>query len=140
MDTARERLAQAMDGRRIELGMRWTGVARAMGMSVQNLARIRDGKIAVTKEATAAIERALHWGTGSVEAVLADGSPTPLRVPTPTRQEQARSIVLAATRDDLVRMANAYAEVFGEEMGEAFLLRAAEIRAEAADERASGLG
>lgn len=88
----------------------------------------------------AGIDTALQLQSGTIADVAA-GRPFNVAGPKPpprTRQEQARSVVLNATRDDLVRMANAYAEVFGEAEGEAFLLRAAEIRAEAAEER--GLG
>jgi hypothetical protein len=78
VDTTRAHLADEMDVRRIELGLRWTEVARTMPMSVQNLARIRNGEITVTREAAAAIERALRWQAGSVRQVLAGGEPTPL--------------------------------------------------------------
>lgn len=72
MDANRERLARAMDARRIDLGLRWQQVAARAHMSVGNLSRIRNGSITLTQLAAAAIERALEWPRGTIDAYLRD--------------------------------------------------------------------
>lgn len=137
MDTARADLADKMNQRRLHLGIRWVEVARRAGMSPQNLSRIRRGEISLTEDAAAGIERALRFVAGSVSK----GNPVPLDdrpAPTDGRREQAHSIIVNASLNELMAMANAYVEAFDEEAGEAFLRRAQEIRGEAAEER--GLG
>lgn len=74
---AREQLARAMEKRRIELRLQWTDVARRARMSPQNLLRIRHGTISITWKAADAIEHALEWTSGSVEAILTGGDPAP---------------------------------------------------------------
>jgi transcriptional regulator with XRE-family HTH domain len=133
-------LADQLNKRRLQLGIRWVEVARRAGMTPQNLSRIRRGEISLTRDAAAGIERALQFAEGSV----ADGNPVPTKEPSPhaavRRQERARSVIVSASLQELNEMATAYAEAFGESEGEAFLLRALEIRtaAEAGDKRAPG--
>lgn len=80
MDAGRERLTEELNQRRRALKLRWNAVAVRLEMSVQNLLRIRQGDISISEDAEDAIERFLRWETGSVQAVLAGGEPTPLKV------------------------------------------------------------
>lgn len=134
------RLAERMDYRRAELMMTWDDVAGTGGISVATLRRVRRGA-PVTIDNALAIERGLRWASDSVRRVLAGGEPEARDVatasPSPRRQQESRSFIVGLTRDELVRLADIYAEAFGEQAAEAFLLRAAEIRhaaAEAADQ------
>lgn len=127
MDTGRARLAGEMDARRLELGLRWSGVARQMRMSVQNLARIRNGEIAVTKDAAAAIERALRWTTGSVQRALDGGRPELAEhEETPATTRMA---ILTATSEQLVEMRQVVEDVLGAETANRWLTGALEMRA-----------
>jgi transcriptional regulator with XRE-family HTH domain len=133
VDTARARLADQLNKRRLQLGIRWVEVARRAGMTVQNLSRIRRGEIGLSQDAAAGIERALWFAEGSVAA----GNPIPVDdppLPVAARRQEARGFIVGLTRDELVRLADIYAEAFGEQAAEAFLLRAAEIRHAAADQ------
>lgn len=72
---AAQRLNTAMDARRTELRLRWTQVAQRAGMTPRNLERIRKGETAITPFTAVAIERALEWAEGGVEAALAGAEP-----------------------------------------------------------------
>lgn len=72
------RLGAAMNDSRVDMGLRWSEVARRAGMSPQNLLRIRKGEIAVTELSARSIERVFDWPQGRVKALLDDsGSPLP---------------------------------------------------------------
>lgn len=73
-DKAEQRLEQAMNERRLDLGMRWNEVARRAGVSTETLFRFRKGLR--TEETTHAVERALQWQRGSVDIILAGGQPS----------------------------------------------------------------
>lgn len=127
------RLAELMDYRRAELGLTWDEVAATGGMSVATLRRVRRGHT-ITSDNMVAIERGLQWGLDSVRRVLAGGDSIPIKERSvEVRRQEAASFIVALTRDELVNLANVYAEAFGEQAGEAFLLRAAEIRTAAAE-------
>lgn len=70
---AEQRLEQAMNERRLDLGMRWNEVARRAGVSTETLFRFRKGLR--TEDTTHAVERALQWRRGSVDAILTGGKP-----------------------------------------------------------------
>lgn len=80
MDADRQRLADAMEDRRLQLRLKWIEVARRAEMSESNLVRIRKGEIALTPLAARAIEDALEWEAKSIEGVLRGEAPKP-RVP-----------------------------------------------------------
>ena len=130
MDTDRAQLDTTLNQRRLQLGLRWVAVARRAGMTPQNLNRIRNGEISLSENAAAGIERALEYVAGT----LASGNPVPSEdqpKPAATRRNEARRFIASLTREELVDAANLYAEAFGDEAAEAFLLRAAEIRRDA---------
>lgn len=77
-DDPRAALADQMNRYRLRLGLRWTHVATRAGMTEPNLRRIRNGEYAVTDWAAARIEKALRWEPGSIDAILAGGTPTEL--------------------------------------------------------------
>lgn len=70
VETARERLANAMDKRRLELRIRWNEVARRARMDPANVRRIRKGEIPVTSDAAYALEEALDWPHGRIDQLL----------------------------------------------------------------------
>lgn len=70
-----------MDGRRKELGLRWADVAERGGITTQTLRGIRAGTRQPRGLTRAAIERALDWEPGSVDAILAGDKPTSVTQP-----------------------------------------------------------
>ncbi len=67
----RERLSEAMEDRRIELGMSWADVADEARISIAHLRRIRTGHATLTPLAARKIEKGLRWKAGSVRDILA---------------------------------------------------------------------
>jgi transcriptional regulator with XRE-family HTH domain len=66
----RERLSEAMEDRRIELGMSWADVADEAKISIAHLRRIRTGHATLTPLAARKIEKGLRWKAGSVRDIL----------------------------------------------------------------------
>jgi len=72
------RLAELMEERRLDLGLRWNDVAAESGMSVEGLrAMRRDGAVPRALNQRG-IEKALRWERGSVKRVLRGEDPVPL--------------------------------------------------------------
>lgn len=71
-------LDQAMEHRRLELGMSWKEVAAAAGVSVETLTALRKGRVnaananPLTKRG---VERALKWEPGGFDEALAGRAP-----------------------------------------------------------------
>lgn len=78
--SARERLAQHMDSRRVDLALRWADVAAMSGVSTETLRQARQGPGAIRPLTKRGIERALQWEAGSVNRILAGGEPVPVNV------------------------------------------------------------
>lgn len=74
-------LDRHMNGRRKDLGLRWLDVAQRGGITTQTLRELRAGAREPRELTKAAIERALEWEPGSVDAILAGGEPTPVPQP-----------------------------------------------------------
>lgn len=74
--TQRERLAQHMDERRIDLGLRWADVADLAGLTPEGLRGVRRGDGELRGLTRRGIEDALQWSRGSVQTVLAGGEPS----------------------------------------------------------------
>lgn len=74
--SARDRLAQHLDERRLDLGMKWADVAANSGLTTETLRQVRSGSSAIRPLTARAIELALGWTRGSVQAVLQGGEPT----------------------------------------------------------------
>ncbi|MBB6173704.1 transcriptional regulator with XRE-family HTH domain [Nocardiopsis mwathae] len=68
-------LDQAMDDRRLELGLRWKDVAVRAGTSEQALRDIRRGRSFPRDLTIRRLEETLGWAPGSVRAVLDGGEP-----------------------------------------------------------------
>ncbi|MFG2699570.1 hypothetical protein [Streptomyces sp. NPDC048386] len=73
-----ERLDEAMNRRRLELRLKWIGVAQAAGVSYTALNAIRKGTYRPAELTAYAIDEALRWKAGSVYAILDGGSPEPV--------------------------------------------------------------
>jgi hypothetical protein len=80
-ETFSNALDRHMNGRRKKLGLRWVDVAQRGGITTQTLRELRAG-IREPRELTkAAIERALEWAAGSIDAIRDGDEPT--EVPQP---------------------------------------------------------
>jgi hypothetical protein len=79
MTPQRERLKTAIENRAVELRLKLNKVAQRADMSAANFLRIRTGEVALTPLAAAAIEDALEWENGSIQAILDGRDPTPRR-------------------------------------------------------------
>lgn len=77
MTPDRERLKAAIEARAVELGLRLRQVASRAHMTESNLYRIRMAEIELTDAARIALEDALEWERGSIQAILDGGHPTP---------------------------------------------------------------
>lgn len=73
-----QQLDKAMNDRRLQLRMTWNDLAKAAGISDVTLRAIRRGDNQPSPLTRRRIEDALQWTHGSIEAVLADGEPTPI--------------------------------------------------------------
>lgn len=90
MTPDRERLKAAIDLRAAGLGLFLREVASRAHMDGSNLYRIRTGENELTTSACIAIEEALQWERGSIQAILDGGEPTPAEgaaTPATTRAE-----------------------------------------------------
>jgi transcriptional regulator with XRE-family HTH domain len=120
VDPARERLAAAMNRRRLDLGIRWREVAQRAGMTEQNLIKIRKGVTNLTEDAGAAIERALRWQAGSVAAVIMGDEPVESHAP----DRPTRPGIENATPEQLVEMRQIVEDVMGPDAADEFLRKA----------------
>jgi transcriptional regulator with XRE-family HTH domain len=73
----RERLAQMIRVRRLELGLSATKAAQAAGIDRATWSNAETGTRRTLEHNHVGIERALSWRPGSIEAILAGGEPTP---------------------------------------------------------------
>jgi len=75
---ARQRLADLMERRRLDLGLTWREVAEAGNISYEVIRAIRHGNGQIRPLSKRGIEVGLHWESGSVQDVLDDRDPTPI--------------------------------------------------------------
>ncbi|MEU4590083.1 hypothetical protein [Micromonospora aurantiaca (nom. illeg.)] len=73
----RARLADMIEGRRIELGISVSKAAQAAGIDRATWSSAEKGERATQPHNWAGIERALQWKPGSVRAILDGDDPTP---------------------------------------------------------------
>lgn len=109
-------LADRMDRRRAELGLRWADVADRGGITTQTLREVRAGARRLRGLTKAAIERALEWAPGSVDVILDGGEPQPVLVSSQASEstpEQAVSTLL----ENIVKVRRA----FGDDAARAFI-------------------
>lgn len=127
MDADHTHLTDALNKRRLKLGLRWSEVARKAGMTAGNLARIRKGEIGLTDVAAAGLERALLF----VEGSLAAGEPVPAEhegLPTDPASRATRERIVASSPEKLAEMYLLVEDELGTEEAERFLRRALELR------------
>lgn len=77
---ARDRLSRLMGSRRADLRLQWSEVAERAGLTREGLLNIRKGTGDIRPLSKRGIEDALQWASGSVDAILAGGEPSPLLV------------------------------------------------------------
>jgi ribosomal protein L30/L7E len=106
-----------MDQRRRDLGMAWSRIAADAGITVETLRALRRGANEPSNLTKSGIERALQWGRGSVDKVLAGGEPTLSRTPEESiRSLQERTQSLRETLELLrLRIKQSVGEVVDEE-------------------------
>jgi transcriptional regulator with XRE-family HTH domain len=75
---AASRLDEAMNERRIALGLEWKQIAQRAGLSEFHLRRIRRGQYKPRELTRAELERVLEWAPGSIDAILDGRLPTAL--------------------------------------------------------------
>lgn len=85
--SGRQRLGDQMNERRLDLGLTWDQVASDAKIHRETLRQIRRGTSELRGLTKRGIERALHWEPGSIDLILAGGSPVPTGETTPVRQE-----------------------------------------------------
>lgn len=81
MTPKHERLADAIEDRRGELGLSLREVAQLAKITGETLRAVRKGANDPSALTKRGIERALQWAPGSVDSVLAGGRPRAARAP-----------------------------------------------------------
>jgi transcriptional regulator with XRE-family HTH domain len=126
------RLADAVKGRRLELGLSQDGVAttaRQAGyqLSAQTMREIEQGRrSSVSARTVVALEHALGWSSGSVALVQAGEHPEPVAVPTDDVAElrrelrELRDAVLGEPKIDDVRTVAGVLRMFSPEQRRVF--------------------
>lgn len=75
-------LDRAIQQRLAEIGMDYTALAAESGVRTQTIRDLRRGRTRRVRDLTAwALDDALRWERGSLQAVMAGGTPTPLLPP-----------------------------------------------------------
>ena len=72
---SRQRLADLMERRRLDLGLTWREVAEAGNISYEVIRAIRNGNSQIRPLSQHGIEVGLRWAGGSVQSVLDGGDP-----------------------------------------------------------------
>jgi transcriptional regulator with XRE-family HTH domain len=104
---SREQLHAWMDESREELRLTWADIARDMGMTEENLLRIRKGRISISMKAAKRIADALQWEHGSVEAAVLEGRKPRSRTSAPSKPGESQPVAASGdtlTGEDEVRL------------------------------------
>lgn len=95
MSPGRVRLRDAMEERRLELGLAWADVEKRDGPTMATLRAIRRGDpTAVSPLTRARIAAALEWDRKYVDALLADTPPDGDVVPLPDPEDVYEQVIL----------------------------------------------
>ncbi|MFF8980216.1 hypothetical protein ACF08A_25815 [Streptomyces cellulosae] len=78
MSELAQRRDEAMNRRRLELGMTWRQVAAAARISYETLRAVRKGDTAGGELTLSSIEKALHWSPGAFADIDSGHEPLPL--------------------------------------------------------------
>ncbi|ONF62264.1 hypothetical protein [Amycolatopsis keratiniphila] len=102
----RAALAEKMDDRRAYLRIKWQDVAKRAVLSIATLGRVRSGKGELTTDTKYAIEDALEWERGSIDAILDGGEPTPKpeTPPVPAAGGNPRALIAEWTPAEIARV------------------------------------
>jgi hypothetical protein len=76
--SSRNHLGDAMNRRRLDLGLRWEVVAESAGISVTGLRLLRTTGGTPRELTQRGLEKALAWEPGSIRAILDGGDPVPV--------------------------------------------------------------
>jgi transcriptional regulator with XRE-family HTH domain len=136
---SRERLADRVRKRRLELGLSVRAAAKAAGVDRATWGSLEDSTRATRTQYFAGIERALEWAAGSCEVILDGGEPAlggvTAAVSGEQRVDDARAEILSATPGDLIKMRRLIEEVRGAVEADAFLRQALEMQRQAREQR-----
>lgn len=94
-------IGRRIDARRTELGLSLSQLAKASGVSIEQLRAIRYGLNSPRPLTRGALDRALQWAPGSVDAILErDAEPVPAdsAAAPPQGQRQGHAAAIAAIR------------------------------------------
>lgn len=97
---ARARLAQLLEARRLDLGLRWTDVAEAAELTTETLRQVRFSDREIRPLTARAIENVMGWEAGSIRAVLGGADPI-LRTVDPDVSPQPEDVGYVSRRDAL---------------------------------------
>lgn len=134
----RAALAAAMETRRADLRIKWQDVARRADISIATLGRVRRGEGDLTTDTKYGLEDALRWTRGSIDAVLAGGTPTAREsnpAPAAARHEWSadeRRKILAMPLDDVIAFGQQIKRTSSERAAVLWLNEAMRLKAEAA--------
>jgi len=102
-----ERLGVEVRRRRKQLNMSQPAMAERGGLSVSTIRNIENNRAGrLSRRMRQALERAVEWEPGSVDAVLAGGAATPVRkptVPVPTTRPDQQTPAATAERFAIAR-------------------------------------
>jgi DNA-binding Xre family transcriptional regulator len=76
-------LRQHIEERADELGMNLDDLAEASGLHPETIRRVRKGRARIAVSTRRALEKALEWQPGSINAILAGGQPMPIEANEP---------------------------------------------------------
>jgi len=100
---ARQRLADLMEHRRLDLGLTWREVAEAGNISYEVIRAIRNRNGQIRPLSKRGIEVGLRWVPGSVQSILDGGDPAPAASPPAEPAAVSGSVTIeppAITADD----------------------------------------
>jgi hypothetical protein len=104
---ARERLADYMEDRRLELGLTWKEVAAAARLSYEVIRLIRTGPGGIRPLTARKLDTGLQWERKSVDRIIRDGRP-PVPLPgspgAPAPEMLRRGIAGSAGASDQVKV------------------------------------
>lgn len=101
--TRRERLAELMEERRLDLKLTWREVAVAAGITTETLRQVRFGTAQIQKLTQRGVEDALAWQPGAIASFLAGGDPPSAASTAVPEMDRVCVLLYGMTAQDLYR-------------------------------------
>ncbi|MGH3858544.1 helix-turn-helix domain-containing protein [Actinokineospora sp.] len=128
-------VAAAVKVRRDEVGLTQAALAALLGGSTSNVQRIERGDGGMRRPTIRALERALRWQGGSVEAILAGGRPAPAQESPVNVSPPVGEDITTVDAERAYEMLQSIRKVFGEAAYVDALARAVRARASGDDQK-----